>query len=332
MCLLSLHTDDPSQDEDNPWQKLESVLTVYIELIETGKVVAVHKDLEFPDDAAWYDAPDAALSGLRFARDRPGAMLVDPVSGYAKKQGIVYPWMCVSSTETDVSETLRAWEVLVKAIHERIGGEDLDVEPVYGLANDQHLETLPDGFAKKLLAAALKPRFKYIAPGLRVQTLEELLDQPYAECYVKSETQIPPLLILRGEQMADPRIPFGFHPYRSVPAGLYLEPCDKFWDAAPWEDGAMLILPYYVGNRGSWARMADQKPLPFSNDLLYSIGWNPFIAPHPTQLVSILTLWYRNLMSGAWEVDEEGVKGGIEKYREADTEEHCMEYVVDFWC
>jgi hypothetical protein len=116
--------------------KLESVLTVYLDLIETGKVVAVHKDLEFPDDVVWYDAPDPALSGPRFACDRPGAMLVDPVSGHAKKKGIVDPWMCLSSTETDLSDTLRVWEVLVEDINDRTGGKDLDSEPVYGLADD----------------------------------------------------------------------------------------------------------------------------------------------------------------------------------------------------
>jgi hypothetical protein len=40
-------------------------------------------------------------------------------------------------------------------------------------------------------------------------------------------------------------------------------------------------------------------------------------------------LWYENLQSGIWEVDQDGVMGGIEKYREANLEEHCMEYVVE---
>jgi hypothetical protein len=126
--------------------------------------------------------------------------------------------------------------------------------------------------------------------------------------------------------------PTNHDPYRSIPAGLYLENCDKFFEAAPWEDGAWLILPYKVGGHGSWARMADGKSLPGRNDSLYLIGWNLSIAPHPTQFVTILMLWYRNLEAGRWAVDEDGVLGVIEKYRKVDTDEHCVEYVVDFCC
>ena len=75
--------------------------------------------------------------------------------------------------------------------------------------------------------------------------------------------------------------------------------------------------------------MADQKPLPERNDSLYQIGWNPFTASHAPQLVAILVLWYENLQSGNWDVDQDGVMGGMEKYREANLEEHCMEYVVE---
>lgn len=328
MCLLSLNTYDPSTNEDLPWQKLESVLTVYIELIETGKVVAVHKDLEFADDSTFCDAPDPTLSGFQRARDRPDAMLVDPVSGCAKKQECVGPWMCVSSTEVDLNETLRVWKMLVEAIRDRMGGADLDAQPVYGLANDQLLSRMPDCFAKRFFTGALKPRFNCIAPGLRIQTTRELFEQPYAYFFGQEESEIPPILILRGEGSVKPTGPFGCYPHWTIPAGLYLEPCDTN-DAAPWEDGAALILPYDVGGRDSWARMADQQPLPECNDSLYQIGWNPFVAPHPTRLVTILMLWYRNVQSGKWKVNQDGVMGGMGKYREADLEGHCMEYVVE---
>jgi hypothetical protein len=74
-------------------------------------------------------------------------------------------------------------------------------------------------------------------------------------------------------------------------------------------------------------KVTDENPP--RDDSLYQIGRNPFIAPHPTQLVAVLENWNRNLMLGNWEVDENGVVGGMEKYREADMEEHCMEFVVD---
>ncbi len=31
---------------------------------------------------------------------------------------------------------------------------------------------------------------------------------------------------------------------------------------------------------------------------------------------------------GEWEVGEEGVKGGIEKFKDADTEEHYFKYQI----
>ena len=126
-----------------------------------------------------------------------------------------------------------------------------------------------------------------------------------------------------------PNTPLGFRPQHSIPVGLYLESCDTFHSAAPWEDGVVLILPYNMGGHDSWASMADQKPLPACNDCLYRIGWKPFIARHPPQLLAILIFWYDNLRSGNWDVDQDDVTGGMEKYREANLEEHCMEYVLE---
>lgn len=163
MCLLGLNIYDDSADDDLPWQKLESVLTVYIELVETRKVIAFHKDLEFADDVAFYNAHDPALSGLRYARDRPNAMIVDPATGHAKRKGAVDPWVCMPSTEKDLNDTLEMWKILVEAIHDRSGHANVDAEPTYGLANDQLLDAMPDCFAKRFFARAIKPRFKYIA-------------------------------------------------------------------------------------------------------------------------------------------------------------------------
>ena len=112
---------------------------MYIELIEAGNVIASHNDLEFADDVAFYNAPDPALSGLRYARDRPNAMIFDPATGHAKKNGGVDPWICMPSTEKGLEDTLEMWKILVEAIYNRIGYANVDAEPAYGLANDQLL-------------------------------------------------------------------------------------------------------------------------------------------------------------------------------------------------
>lgn len=113
-------------------------------------------------------------------------MLVGPVTGYPKGYGRVDVWMDV---RIDLSESLRLWKDLVEATHDRIGGTNL-AEPEYGLANDRILGQMPEGFAKRLFASALKPSFEYIAPGLRIQTIDELLDQPYASPFGREQKDI----------------------------------------------------------------------------------------------------------------------------------------------
>jgi hypothetical protein len=129
-------------------------------MIENGKIIAFHTDIEFADDVTYYNAPDPALSGLYRAGDRPDAMIVVPAIGLAKKKGAVDPWVCMSRTEKDLNDTLEMWEMLVGAINERIGHANFDAESTYSLANDQILDVMPDCFAKQFFARAVRPRFK----------------------------------------------------------------------------------------------------------------------------------------------------------------------------
>jgi hypothetical protein len=59
---------------------------------------------------------------------------------------------------------------------------------------------------------------------------------------------------------------------------------------------------------------------------LYQLGFNPLIAAHDMQLKHVLWNWVAMVEEGKWEVDADGVVGGIEKWREADTEEHWSDY------
>lgn len=158
-----------------------------------------------------------------------------------------------------------------------------------------------------------------------------MLDQSFASSFAQAEGEersIPPILVFRGDGTAAPSEPFRDFSKGEIPIGLHLAPSDEI-DPSPWEDGATLILPYNVVGDDSWARLADERPFPVRNDSLYQIRWNPFIAYHPMPLMAILMLWYRNVDVGIWEVDRDGVAGEIEKYREADTEEHCIYHVVE---
>lgn len=63
---------------------------------------------------------------------------------------------------------------------------------------------------------------------------------------------------------------------------------------------------------------------------LYQPGYNPFVVGHPRQLFHVLKNWLAMVREGHWKVDADGIVGGIEEWRKADTEEHWGKYVVPF--
>lgn len=61
---------------------------------------------------------------------------------------------------------------------------------------------------------------------------------------------------------------------------------------------------------------------------LYALGYNHFINAWGTRIQSIFENWAGMVERGDWLVEENGVVGGIEKYHDADTEEHWRKYVL----
>jgi hypothetical protein len=49
---------------------------------------------------------------------------------------------------------------------------------------------------------------------------------------------------------------------------------------------------------------------------------------HLVQIDKVLNNWADRVEKGDWEVDEDGVAGGIDKFREADTEAHWQKYWI----
>jgi hypothetical protein len=119
----------------------------------------------------------------------------------------------------------------------------------------------------------------------------------------------------------DPNHPFSY-PFNKIhcySAGLYISPGDT-------EDGIKLLLPAHVEGDG-FARMSDGSEARLREDV-YGIGFTPFKGSGNASLLEVLTHWLGMVESGAWEVDETGVVGGIEKWRDADVEETAGEYVL----
>jgi hypothetical protein len=302
-----------------PWQPLESVLSVYLEMIGRGKAVALHKSVQEVPPTFQVAQADGSLSKMyAFPPAQPQR---DPATG-AKRTGRVYnPWVIVPYTTKDLQDTLDAWARLVQAIEERMPLPPPRVDTVHVLYEDSVLRNagmLVDGFATRFCVGARQPRFKCLAPGLRLPTADELISGPFRDL---EDTDMPmkPIPILLADSTA-PTPWFADHLDR-IPAGLYLDGCERE-GPSPFEDGSRLVLPYAIGGNG-FATTCDGAGIDhrIGNSELYQIGWNPFFLQHAVQLRSILTLFHDYVVTGVWSVGERGVTDPIERFQQADASE-----------
>lgn len=96
-----------------------------------------------------------------------------------------------------------------------------------------------------------------------------------------------------------------------------------------------LILPNPIGDNG-WVRDGNPDAITdadnevpeslVNNDSLYQYGWCLFLPSHGLYLSTILDNWRQLVESGEWPVGLDGVEGGIEVFKGADTEEHATSY------
>lgn len=98
------------------------------------------------------------------------------------------------------------------------------------------------------------------------------------------------------------------------------------------EDTCKFILPFSIGGKG-YARRTDgalygENEPKDSFDDLYSLGFHPFETTYAQNFDSILTNWLSMVVSEDWKIDENGVAGGMEMWKQADTEEHWEKYVI----
>ncbi|RMZ85694.1 hypothetical protein DV736_g6557, partial [Chaetothyriales sp. CBS 134916] len=312
--LVSLDDGMIAQNGRQQWLPLEEILEAYLQMMDEKKVIAVDDDYEGDQDRA-------------------------------------EPWLMPSYTETDLQEAFTAWNQLVEEVERRMGLEPLPSDAPRGLpAAGYLLDQVPErSFLRRFVENARPPRFTFLAPGLRLAQ-----QQPFAEVPAEDDLNRPSLLLESGEpaHRETDRAPWGqdlpaplFHPnfQRAVtrlPAGLYLTESNPS-GAHPFEDGVKLLLPYSLGARG-FARRSDgsllgedllhRGPTPRTHvprsAQLYQLGFNAYIEMHDVQLRRVLARWVEMVREGKWEVDAEGVAGGIEKWRDADTEEGWRDYVL----
>lgn len=318
------------------WQRLETVLSVYIDMIEREKVVCVHNDVETPDD---FKLSDLGNQGQHWVttRDRPDALLTDPNTGVARRDEVMFgPWIVQPYTKEVLDQCLQIWELLVEEIEQKMPappGDDAKVQ--YGLATEEMLNAagITEDFSRQLLLRARRSRFAFIAPGIRLPTPEEFINQPFRDVRAsQSDTDIQnkmPVLLFVGEGTCQPS-EFFAHPYTQhpkVPTGIYLEGWTQE-DLVPFADAVRLLLPFPIGGDDTWAQTANGLAINSKHDELYQIGDNPFMMEHSVSLLAVLQNFYAHVHQGNWSIDARGVSEPIEKFREAESEEHCGENIV----
>lgn len=63
-------------------------------------------------------------------------------------------------------------------------------------------------------------------------------------------------------------------------------------------------------------------------EMLYQPGFNHISLGLKVKLEMIFKNWTEKVQKGEWTIDADGVTGGAEKFKEADTEEHWDKYVI----
>lgn len=272
------------------------------------------------------------------------------------------PWSLVPYSQQTLQDTVDAFNSLVDEIESRMPGSARRKTLDHSLLEDEDFgpDARREGFSYEFARAAKLPRFKFIAPGLQIPRGYQM-EAPFASLRGITQTEeghVPsdhfktlPLLLFRATEgdaicMApapNESCPFGW-PFTLVdqyPAGLYLSCTDPSYNNA-FEDECTLVLPHEIGENGH-ARTSDgaifgenqensDEDVEAQNTFadVYQMGQHPFVVGHRVQLVQILEHWLEMVRSGEWEVDENGVVGGIDEWRKVDTKEHWMKYILPF--
>ncbi|KAK5677615.1 hypothetical protein LTS10_010189 [Elasticomyces elasticus] len=286
--------------EQQPWRKLEDILTVWIEMVLRTKIRAV---------------PNADTE--------------------------MAPWTAVPWTPQDLEECVELWGMIVDLIEQKMELETIErtTTGILDAATLAAARVPAGGFAQKFLLQAKKPRFENVAPGLRVPKAEDFIAQPFTFAPLPphfSAGDIPPILLFRsGVSVSSVTLEvrggfggFGY-PYpgstaivSECPCGLYLNHCDPE-GPLPFEDGCQLVLPFKL--KEGYAKQGDFTNVEGHATLLQH-GHNPYNVRHPLPLQAWLEKVYHLVEDGKWAVDAQGVAGGIEAWKQADTEEGWQDY------
>jgi len=314
-AVMLMSTDDrgyvDTEEGAHLWYPLETVLSNWIFTLRKGKITA---------------GPD----GVKLKNEKYG------------------PWMYHSYSCQQVEDTVAAFNRLVVAIESRIPAARRRCPTSTPILSHKTLDeaSVPNpSFARSFLASIRLPSFKFIAPGLHVLTPERFVEnQLFTTIHDEDDPlAIPPVLLFcatltfrlaRDERLEQQNL---FGPMytsalqgKDIPAGIYTDAISRGQpDTA--EEGFRLVLPYPIGENG-FARQSDGSLI--GDDKwkdLYQHGCKPFGGDwsRAQRLERLFDNWRKMVENGLWEVDDDGVTGGIKKFKEADTEAHWKDYWIE---
>lgn len=306
VCFVRDAYDDP---RERLWGDLHAVLEVYARCVSVGKFVF---SLGGDEDREWR-------------------------------------WRVEEFTAAELDGALEAWGGFVACVEEKMSsleagerekgeGDGDELEPLVSRTVLDAYPAIPP-FARAFLARAKKPRFRYVAPGLRVpdKAFIHRVGRELQERHPAASLTTPRFLLfpwrapgvpLLSQDDADRwRLPGGRSRILDGRAGLYLD-ADGIHAHA-----AILLLPFSIGEKGNVTKGDGFKVERAGQDVLYQHGMcNPFVPGHGTPLAAVLVNWWEQVGNGDWAVDGEGVVGGEELWMRADEEEGAEEFRAEWVC
>jgi hypothetical protein len=244
-------------------------------------------------------------------------------------------WTTAPYSQLELNSTLQSWDELVGCIIERLPVEERKsvehLEKEYGWFTEPILDQYQVvGFPRAFLIKARKPPpiIKYIAPGLRILDLETLATITESKQEREpTHTDVDSFLLFPSEVLFESWSSWDQHIGRAQmwdksimlakKTGLYLVPSME--DTARFDDTTELLTPWPAGK---------------ANVEIFNYGPNcPFYPSHGVLLENIFDQWIDLVCDtrGFWTVGPEGLEGGMEHWKKANTVEKHM-YDLDNIC
>ncbi|CZR61822.1 uncharacterized protein PAC_11719 [Phialocephala subalpina] len=315
------------------WDPLEVVLSAWLGMFDTGKIIVRSKDTTAKgpwECSPWEILPysqhdlQTAVNGFDNLILRVECLLEDPTLQTRDNPDDQAKLIELTSAKFDINRCPEEFGLIPTEVldHARV----------------------PEGFIRDFLTQVRRPKkgIRYIAPGLRLPVPSDFSPHPFQNFQLPESVEddsrhLPIPLFISDLKSSAPLLEL--YPFNETPNlnyGLWMKSCNKTQDV---EDACRLWLPFEIGANG-FARLTDDSLVGEDqessglvnprgrNNELYQPGYCHFVPFHGPQLGIVLELWSNLVGLGEWEVGQEGVEGGIEKFKEADTDEHFHKYQV----